>query len=131
MIVDYAFPGTIIILKTLFKVAIEQEVKGVDCFKAFLALPVDIAFLSFSFGAAILYTEQASGHHSTSVRGIMIFAIGCTVFALVVSVLSKKADKAFTGDKTFSSLVLAFFSYSISLGILISSLMVAEIAKYV
>jgi hypothetical protein len=54
---DLAFPGTVMVLKLLFKLFIEQQVKAVDIAKAILAFPIDIAFLSFSFGAAIIYAK--------------------------------------------------------------------------
>jgi len=58
MLIDMAFPGSVMLLKLFFKILIEQEAKLVDFFNAFLNFPIDIAFLSFSFSAALLYAPS-------------------------------------------------------------------------
>jgi hypothetical protein len=99
MVTDLTFPGSVMLLKLVFKTTIEQEVKYVDVFKAFLNFPIDIAFLSFSFGSAVLYGLPLTSMRADTVKTILTFVIACIVVSGIITLLCKKSDKAFTKDK--------------------------------
>jgi hypothetical protein len=105
MLWEIAFPGSVMILKLVFKIVIEQQLKAVDVTKALLAFPIDIAFLSFSFGAAMLYARPVG---SIAVGTILTFAIALLA---VTTVFAKKSDQSFTLSKfgmTFVHVIVAY-----------------------
>jgi hypothetical protein len=108
------FPGTVLLLKLAFKLTIEQELDAVDVAKALLSFPVDIAFLSFSFGAALLYAKPVSEMHDGTVRNMFVALILAVILLVCTTVFSKKSDKAFTLERFWKSGFLVFVSYVFS-----------------
>ena len=91
---DFALPGSIIVLKFGLKMTTDQETNGADTLKALLAFPVDIAFLSLSYGSAVLYTAQNASNEPASVKAILTVAFVAIALLLIVLVLSKKSERA-------------------------------------
>lgn len=111
---DVAFPGTVMVLKLFFKICVEQQVKYVDVAKALLAFPVDIAFLSLSFGSAVLYAREPAGFQPETVRSMFTILLIALVLIFVVTVVTKKSDRAFTSDSYILTFVLFAAAYSLS-----------------
>ncbi|MCA6120346.1 hypothetical protein J6500_00280 [Bradyrhizobium sp. WSM 1704] len=103
------------VLKLLFKLFIEQQVKPVDVAKAILAFPIDIAFLSFSFGAAILYAKPPSTIHTGTVREMFVVLLLSIMVLMLCTVLAKKSDMAFTLNKFAMMFLLVILAYVVSI----------------
>lgn len=110
-LIDLALPGSVLLLKAISKLFIEQEVRAVDLFRAALSFPTDIAFLSFSFGAAVLYGLDPSGQARVGGQMLVLFAVLCTTILLLVTALTKKSDRSFTADRNGECLMFAAVSY--------------------
>jgi putative SOS response-associated peptidase YedK len=70
-----------------------------------LVFPVDIAFLSLSYGSAILY--NATGDNAFSVKAMLSMAFAAIVLLVVVIVVSKKSERALVwplGDETSANI---------------------------
>ena len=112
---DLAFPGTVMVLKLLFKLFIEQQVKPVDIAKAILAFPIDIAFLAFSFGAALLYAKPPSSIHIGTIREMFVILLLAVMILMICTVLAKKSDAAFTLNKFALMFLLVILAYLASM----------------
>jgi hypothetical protein len=111
MMWDIAFPGTVMLLKLVFKITIEQQIKPVDVAKAVLAFPIDIAFLAFSFGAALLYARPLGVMHTNGIRQMFVALVVAIILLVITTVFSKKSDNAFTLEKfkmTFLHVLVAY-----------------------
>jgi hypothetical protein len=113
---ELAFPGSVMLLKLLFKITIEQQLKAVDLTKAIIAFPIDIAFLSFSFGAAILYSRPTSGMRADSLRDMFVALVVAVILLLITTVFSKKSDTAFTTYKKGMTFLHVLVAYLFSFG---------------
>jgi len=116
MLVDSLLPGTVLALKLLFKLTMEQQFSRLEFMKALLNFPVDIAFLSFSFGAAVLLKSQGQGV-TPSLVGVIAFPIICTTLAGVVVVLCRKSDRAFVAERNLLAILFATIGYAVSLAV--------------
>lgn len=96
MIIDYAFPASIILLKFIFKTVIGQTITRYELAKTAMVFPVDIAFLGFSFGSAVLYSNQNQGSVSSFAKLVLMFAILCIAGAAAIMAMCKKSDEYFT-----------------------------------
>ncbi len=119
-LVDLAFPGSVIILKFIVKLMVDQQVNGVDFLRSLLLLPIDISFLSMSFGAAVLRNVGASERRLNS-TAIFAFAVACISVAIFTTFLSKRSERAFGSDKTWTALGYAALGYVVSVGALFGS----------
>jgi hypothetical protein len=121
MFAELAFPGTIMLLKFVSKIVIEQEVRVVDFFKALLSFPIDIAFLSLSFGSAVLLSILAKSPVETVGKEILAIVIGCLIFSLITIMFCKESDRAFTNERNIATVVFAFLGYLLSSLVLLGS----------
>lgn len=124
---DLAFPGTVMVLKLLFKLFIEQSVKPVDIAKAILAFPIDIAFLSFSFGAAILYAKPPSSIQIGTIREMFVVLLIAIIALMIITVLAKKSDAAFTLNKYALMFLLVILAYLASMAAIWGALSIGAI----
>jgi hypothetical protein len=120
-----AFPGTVMLLKLLFKLTIEQEIGAVDVAKALLAFPVDIAFLSFSFGAALLYARPVSELHDSTLRQMFVALVIAIVLLVCTTLFSKKSDKAFTREQFIRTSIHILIAYLFSIAALVGAMNVS------
>jgi hypothetical protein len=93
---EVAFPGSVMLLKLVFKITIEQQLKPVDVAKAILAFPIDIAFLSFSFGAAILYARPIATMRQDTPRDMAMMIVVAVALLVITTTFAKKSDASFT-----------------------------------
>lgn len=114
---DLLFPGSVMLLKFIFKLLIEQEVRLSDALKALLNFPLDLAFLAFSFGAAILYSMPASAPalQVATMKAILGSMIAAIVVLSILAMMCRKSDKAFTGERLLSAFAIGVSSYAVSL----------------
>jgi hypothetical protein len=111
---DYILPASVICLKFVFKLVIGHEVKKVDIAKALIVFPIDIVFLSFSFGAAVLYSIHAKSPAMPTVKEAVLFTICCCLAAAFVALLCKISGKAFESDNNLVAIAFGVISYSVS-----------------
>jgi hypothetical protein len=115
LIVDLVLPGSITALKFCVKLAVDQQFDGIDLMKAALALPVDIAFLGMAFGIAVLAHSQSSGvARAVDVKVVMALTVTGLLFSLLVTICSKRSDRAFDANRTWSYIMWTFLSYAVS-----------------
>lgn len=118
---DLLFPGSVLLLKFIFKLTIEQEVKTADASKALLNFPLDLAFLAFSFAAAILYAVPPTEINAGSVKSMFGILISAIVVLALITLTCKKSDRAYTLENLKMAAVLAVFSYVLAGAVLIAA----------
>jgi hypothetical protein len=116
---DIAFPGFVMLLKLVSKLFIEREVTIMDTLKAMIVFPIDIIFLAFSFGAAILYATPAQLIGPGSLKKMLAIVVACTVVAVLITALCRKGDKALDEKKYKLTITWAIPTYLASLVALI------------
>jgi hypothetical protein len=122
MLADLAFPGTVMLLKFVSKILIEQEVKAVDFFKALLSFPIDIAFLSLSFGSAVLLSILGRSSVAAAGKTLLAFVLACLIFSLITIMFCRKSDRAFTNERNIATIVFACLGYLLSTFVLLGSI---------
>lgn len=115
MFADYAFPSTVVLLKFILKLALEDRVNKVDTAKALLGFPIDLAYLAISFLAVILSHVQANGEHHASVRLALAIFVAYVAGAALVTIFSKKSERAFIEEKNLKSFGLIVPAYLIAI----------------
>lgn len=105
------------LLKFSLKAVVENEVKQVDVLKALTMFPVDVAFLSLSYGSAILYANPSLVEGDRGIKTLLATVLVSIIFLLPVIVLSKKSEKAFVLSQSWKSTILAAIAYSIAIPI--------------
>ena len=121
------FPSSVMLLKLVVKQFSDQETKLLDIFKALLAFPIDIAFLSMAFGSAIISLHYKSASVAFF-KGSLVFLVVCVILAIVVTVVCKKADRAFALDKTSKqTLGLAAAGYGLAALATFGTLLIGDI----
>jgi hypothetical protein len=116
MLWNIAFPGSVMVLKLLFKMLIEQKLKPVDVAKAILAFPIDIAFLSFSFGAAFLYSRPITALTQDDPQKMASIIVGTIVLLAITTLFSRKSDDSFNVSKFGKAFLYVVFAYVLSAG---------------
>ncbi|WP_284420234.1 MULTISPECIES: hypothetical protein [unclassified Bradyrhizobium] len=114
MVVDYLFPGSVVILKFLFKLLIGRSVTAVDFFRAVLSFPIDLAFLALSFAAIVLSFLQAREKIAIEPKQ----SLGCFVFCIavcaVVAILVRKSESKFDQDSNLKCVAWITLAYMLS-----------------
>lgn len=121
---DYLLPGSVIMLKFGLRVTTDQETNGADTLKAILVFPVDIAFLSLSYGSAILYSAQTSQASALPVKGVITIVFVAIALLLPIIVVSKKSERALILAKTGKATALSALGYFMALSITAMSISV-------
>ncbi|WP_277970179.1 hypothetical protein [Sphingomonas echinoides] len=114
---DYALPGSIILLKLMLRLGTDQETNGADTLKAILVFPVDIAFLSLSYGTAILYASQGNLTGQVPVKAVLTIAFLAVFLLIPVIIVSKKSERALVLARTRQAGWLATLGYTLALSI--------------
>jgi hypothetical protein len=94
MSADYVLPGSVLLLKLMFRLLVDQKPSVIDSIKAVIAFPVDMTFLLFSFGAATLAHDQYI-QKNPDIRMIVSLVILGVVCAFVTTKLSRISDEQF------------------------------------
>jgi len=124
---DFALPGVIILLKFGLKIATDQETNGADTLKAILVFPVDIAFLSLSYGSAVLYTAHGTGGLTVPIKATITIIFMAITLLIPVIILTKKSERAFVLSKTKKAGWLAAFGYFLALAITTISISIGDV----
>jgi hypothetical protein len=119
---DYMLPGSIIMLKFGLRMTTDQETNGVDTLKAIMVFPVDIAFLSLSYGSAILYSGQMHSTAPTPVKAILSAAFIAVALLIPVIVVARKSERALILSKTKTAAGLSTLGYLLALTITTASI---------
>lgn len=125
---DYLLPGSVIMLKFGLRMTTDQETNGADTLKAILIFPVDIAFLSLSYGSAILYSAQNAPTSALPVKGVLTIAFVAIALLLPVIVVSKKSERALILAKTKKATALSALGYFMALSITAMSISVGGLS---
>ena len=126
---DIAFPGIVMLLKLVSKLFVEREVSVMDAAKALVAFPVDIVFLAFSFGAAILYATPPETIKVGNIKTMFSFMAGCIVIAIVITAFCRKGDKALDQKRFVIMGAFMVFTYVASIYVLLRSFTIGELIK--
>ena len=126
MSAEYLLPGSVLLLKFLFRLLVDQSPRLVDFFKALIAFPVDMTFLAFSFGAATLV--HASAGKESNVRMIITFVVGAVIAALVTTKLSRASDAALDRSRVVAASSITALGYAAALTVLYFSLTIGAAA---
>lgn len=121
---QYSMPITLIVLKSLFKLAIDKPINPVDIFKLLLVLPIDASFLSISYGSYSLSKFQYKPDPHIEVERIILFLIVCFILLIIITALSRKSEFFFVNDvdrKISHCLFFALISWIVTGFILICS----------
>lgn len=126
---DIAFPGIVMLLKLVSRLFVEREVSFMDAMKALVLFPIDIMFLAFSFGAAILYATPPEAIQVGSIRTMFSFLIGCTIIAILITAFCRKSDKALDQKKFGWTIGFSAVTYMVSIIVLIQSFSVGQFLR--
>lgn len=128
MSADYLLPGSVLLLKLMFKLFVDQTPKLVDAFKALIAFPVDMTFLAFSFGSAALVQAQIGKAESPDVKMIISLVVFGVIFAFVTTKLARWSDSALDQNKLIASGLIAVAGYFVAVFVVYWSLVVGTLA---
>lgn len=115
MIADIMFPGSVVVLKAIFKVSVERVSTRVDYFKAALSFPVDIIFMSFSFVMSAFTFMQTRQNSPASTKEVLASFTIFIIASLLVTILCRKSDLAFDQDQNKLVLFFAIISWFLSM----------------
>lgn len=102
-------------LKGASKLLVDQEAGRVEMARAGLSFPVDIAFLSFTFGSAILYNREALSSEHTPAKEVATFMSVAFLSALIVIWFCRRSDKSYNDERrVISCIVFCCLSYLVS-----------------
>lgn len=118
MISDFAFPGTLLIMKFGFRVVVHREFSRVELFRTGLLFPIDVIFLAFTFCSAVLVNMQKKGHQISDVKSLMMIFCWLVIATFITIVLSRDAEKQFDIGKNISCMI----KFTISCLLALSSL---------
>lgn len=127
--IEYVFPGTVVIMKLAFRNAVAREFDVLDFGKSLLAFPVDISFLGLSFSAISLSHVQDSMQKSLDIRVSYTAFIGCIVLLVIQHAISRASEAKL--DKAEYALMggLAFVAYLLSGAVLICTLILGGVLQ--
>jgi hypothetical protein len=111
---DLAFPASIMVLKLLCKLFVDQQVRLLDAGKALLAFPVDIVFLSLSFGSGLLYATPTNQIQAATIKSMFVLLLVCVCMALLTTFICRRSDAALSRSQYWRCGLLFIISYSIS-----------------
>jgi hypothetical protein len=117
---ELLLPGSILAIKFAFKVVVDQQLSSTGLMKAFLMFPVDIAFLTFTFGAAAFSFSPPS---ADPVRAVLIFALATIFVLFVVHICCRRADLFFDKAKMVPAVSLAAAAYLLSISVIVLALL--------
>jgi hypothetical protein len=124
---DITFPGFVMLLKLASKLFIEREVSFMDAMKAMVVFPIDIIFLAFSFGAAILYATPVQIIKPGNIKTMFCIVVACITVSILITAFCKKGDRALDQKKFMITLGWATITYFSSVLALVYSLGIGKI----
>jgi len=122
MLAAYGLPGCVLVLKLLFKIFVDQKPKWLDAFRAMLAFPIDMTFLSFSYGAATLTFIAASREVQPQAKDVATLTIAVIIGAFLATKCARHSDASLDEGKYFQVVVSAAGSYIVASFVLYWSL---------
>lgn len=127
MAIEYVLPGSVLLLKLVFRVCVDQRFTWIDTLRAVVVFPADVAFLSFSFGAATLAQLQATGEQPIDSRFTLTASVLCVAFVMLASVSSKASERAFDSSQFIRMAALSGTGYCLAALVLYWSLHVGAL----
>lgn len=110
---EFLLPGTVILFKSVLRLMIDRQVTSINFAKAFLSFPVDLTFLSLSYGVASIVSAQQRGANwpiTVTLAVIMLYAL---VGVLTIFVCSK-SDRAFDAERNVFTAATCFLAYAVA-----------------
>lgn len=114
MLKDLAWPASILLLKFVCKLFIDQNIRLFDVGRALISFPIDIIFLSFSFGSALLYAMPSHAIGNSSIKNMFMLLVLCMIIIISIIFICRRSDAAFTQGKKIWCSFLFFISYVLS-----------------
>lgn len=111
---EYFFPGTVVLLKFVLRLVVNQAASKVDFFRALLSFPIDLVFLALSFSAIMLARTQTGPIHIDTKTQLSVF-IAFIVAAVIVTTFSKVSDHKFNVDKSLTCIGWMLPAYLVSI----------------
>jgi hypothetical protein len=111
---ELTFPASIVLLKFICKLFVDQRVQWLDVGKALLAFPIDIVFLSFSFGSGLLYLMPSDQIRTGTIKSMFGLLVICICVALLTTFICRRSDAALTQSRYWICGLLFVVSYCIS-----------------
>lgn len=105
---DIAFPGSVILIKFLFKAFLGQEMSVAVFVKSFQTLPLDIAFFAVSLFVAYDRVYQPDG------KAFGAWVVCLLLVSGVCVLLSRWADKLLVAERNWPSHGVTFLNLLIS-----------------
>lgn len=129
MNLELLFPGSIVLLKAMFRNGIDQKINEVIVARAVFLLPVDIVFMALSYlVTAVLVAGRGSFVDApslvdwippTAFTGLPILYI---IAAFAFQVVAARTATAFEDDRKKLAAILGVLLYACALGILFATL---------
>ena len=118
---EFLLPGTVVLFKSALRLMVDRQVTGLLFAKAFLAFPIDITFLSFSYGAALLISAQHRGA-SWPTGFLLGLIVAYALLGTLINLACSKADRAFDAERNWVTFFISLGCYIFAFGILYATL---------
>jgi hypothetical protein len=120
--INYSLPVLISLVKLAFRLGADRKVTKTAAQRALLIFPFDLAFLAFSFGAAIFATAQALRPAGIAVDVVLSFAALGFIITFFVAFLCQRIEEAFAEDNFWKAFSLSLCGYLAALVLLFAAI---------
>lgn len=118
--IEYVFPGTVVLLKLAFRVAVGRSFAWLHVGRSLLAFPVDLSFLGLSF-AAISMSQVKDIGTDLGIREVAAIFFACIISLVVQQVLSLSAENMLDQERYVSMGLLGTLGYILAGGVLLGT----------
>lgn len=108
---DYLLPGSVLILKFMFKLFVGHSPRLTDWLKALITFPVDMTFLGFSFGAA---TVTHAGRAAPAGKALVVIVLVGVICAIATTVVARSAEHQLDLSRPWRSTGLTAIGYLVA-----------------
>lgn len=123
LMIEYALPGSVLLIKLAYRLAVDQRPGVYDLARAAILFPLDIAFLSLSFGAAsIVHANHGGAEVSIHVQFFASVILAFVAGLVGVTVLTKRAEDQFEKVHYIATSILTSVGYITATFLLVCSL---------
>lgn len=120
--VEYIFPGSVLFLKLVFRIFVDQKFKWGIAVKSLYIFPLDLAFLSLSFGAVAMSHATLTAGEKGNIKTVIASTVICVILLLIITPIARAAGDAVDDSRWWPAAWLCMSGYFLSFIILFGSL---------
>lgn len=111
--VSVSLPVAVLVLKTVLRMTVDQEVSFTGLVRSTINTPVDIVFLSISFFVAFLISPRSLAP-SIQLGQCIVVLIGLVIVSVITIVLQQRSNKFLDDSSFYTCAATILLSYLIS-----------------